>query len=55
MPLLKVPGVSHCLITSFYSICIQLFKFFFIHVNIIHKYQFIAKSQTVVLAIVICF
>jgi hypothetical protein len=39
----------------FYAICIQLFKFFFIHVYIIHKYQFIAKLQMVVLAIVVCF
>jgi hypothetical protein len=39
----------------FYAICVQLFKFFFLHVYIIHKYQFIAKLQMVVLAIVICF
>jgi hypothetical protein len=39
----------------FYTICIQLFKFIFIHVYIIHKYQFIAKSQMVVLVIVVCF
>jgi hypothetical protein len=31
----------------FYSICIQIFKLLFIHVYIIYKYQFIAKSQTV--------
>jgi hypothetical protein len=28
---------------------------FFIHVYVIHKYQYIPKLQTVVLAIVVCF
>jgi hypothetical protein len=55
MPPLKVPGVSHFLITSLLVICIQLFKLAFIHEYIIYKYQFIAKSPMVVLAIVICF
>jgi hypothetical protein len=39
----------------FYAIWIQSFKFIIIHEYIIHKYQFIAKSQTVVLVIVIGF
>jgi hypothetical protein len=52
---LKVPGVSHCLITSLLCNCIQLFKLIFIHVYIIHKYQFNTKSQLVVLVTVICF
>jgi hypothetical protein len=45
---LKVPGVSHCFITYLLGKLYTIFKFFFIHVYIIHKYQFIAKSQTVV-------
>jgi hypothetical protein len=52
---LKVPGVSRCLITSLLRNLYTIIYILFIHVYIIHKYQFIAKLQMVVLAIVVCF
>jgi hypothetical protein len=45
MPPLKVPGVSRCLITSLLRNLYTIIEILFIHVYIIHKYQFIAKSQ----------